>query len=223
MIVFHFCWDLSFLRITRADFYADPFWTTQRTVIVGLFVFCAGVGQALARAQRQSWPRFWLRWVQVAGCAALVSAGSWLMAGPRFISFGVLHGIAVMLIIARLTAGWGALLWFMGAIAIALPQLVQHPFFDSRLTNWMGLVTHKPLTEDFAPVLPWIGVMWWGVAAGHWALRHRREWLTAGVPTGLRTMVVLGRWSLSIYMLHQPLLLGLIFLVQWILSASSIR
>ena len=45
-------------------------------------------------------------------------------------------------------------------LAVLLPQLVQHPFFDTRLTNWIGLVTHKPITEDFVPVLPWLGVMW---------------------------------------------------------------
>ena len=28
---------------------------------------------------------------------------------------------------------------------------------DSRWTNWVGFVTHKPVTEDYAPVLPWLG------------------------------------------------------------------
>jgi uncharacterized membrane protein len=210
MAVFHFCFDLAHFRLIREDFYRDPFWTVQRTCIVTLFLFCAGLGQAVAFEQGQTWRRFWRRWAQVAGCAALVSIGSWLMFGPRFIHFGVLHGIAVMLIIARLTVRGGAWLWPAGAVAIALPWLVQHPFFDTRLTNWVGLVTRRPATEDFVPVLPWLGVVWWGVAAGQWVLRQRRDWLAGPLPGVLHPLAVLGRWSLSFYMLHQPVLIGLV-------------
>ena len=210
MAIFHFCFDLNHFRLTQQNFYADPFWTVQRSCIVSLFLFCAGFGQAIAWEQRQPWPRFWRRWAQVAGCALLVSIGSWWMFGPRFISFGVLHAIAVMLIVVRLTTGAGRWLWLGGAVAIALPHFVQHPFFDSRWTNWVGLITRKPATEDYAPLLPWLGVVWWGMAAGQWVLARRREWVTRAVPRVLRPMAVLGRWSLSFYMLHQPVLIGLL-------------
>ena len=63
------------------------------------------------------------------------------------------------------------------------------------------------------PLLPWIGVMWWGMAAGRWVLRQRREWVTLPLPRLLHPMAVLGRWSLSFYMLHQPVLIGLLFAV----------
>ena len=125
----------------------------------------------------QGWPRFWRRWAQVAGCALLVSLGSAFMFPNSWISFGVLHGIAVMLVLARLAAPLRGWLWPLGALCIALPAFVQHPFFDTRWTNWVGLVTHKPVTEDFVPVLPWLGVMLFGLAAGQWLLRARPGWL----------------------------------------------
>ncbi|HEX6362877.1 MAG TPA: heparan-alpha-glucosaminide N-acetyltransferase [Albitalea sp.] len=208
MAAFHFAFDLAYFRITRENFYADPFWTVQRTCILSLFLFCAGAGQAIAHAQGQTWRRFWRRWAQVAGCALLVSAGSWLMFRHRFISFGVLHAIAVMLVVMRLTARWGPWLWLAGAAAIVVDRLVQHPFFDTRLTDWVGLATRKPATEDYVPLLPWIGVMWWGLAAGQWVLEHRRAWLSGALPRALGPLAVLGRWSLTFYMLHQPVLIG---------------
>jgi len=213
MAVFHFSFDLAYFKLTRQNFYTDPFWTVQRTCIVSLFLFCAGLGQAIAHEQGQGWRRFWRRWAQVAGCALLVSAGSWLMFKDRYISFGVLHAIAVMLIVARLTAGWGGWLWLAGAVAIALGNAVHHPFFDPRTTQWIGLMTHKPATEDYVPLLPWIGAVWWGLAAGRWLLRHRRAWLAGALPPALRPMAVLWRWSLSFYMLHQPVLIGLLMAV----------
>ena len=214
MAAFHFCFDLNYYKFIQQNFYTDPFWTVQRSVIVTLFLFCAGFGQAVAWEQGQGWPRFWRRWAQVAGCALLVTAGSYLMFPRSYISFGVLHGIALMLIITRVTAGFGTWLWPLGLVAIALPHLVRDSFFDSRFTNWVGLVTHKPITEDYAPLLPWIGVMWWGLAAGQWVLKNRREWVTGALPAALSPLATLGRWSLSFYMLHQPVLIGLLMAVR---------
>jgi uncharacterized membrane protein len=210
MTAFHFAFDLDHFDVVDLDFRNDPFWTVQRTCIVTLFLLCAGAGQAIADAQGQPWSRFWKRWAQVAGCAALVTIGSWWMFPATFISFGVLHGIAVMLIVVRLTASWGSALWPLGLLAIALPHVVQHPFFDSRWTNWIGLVTRLPPTEDYVPLLPWLGVMWWGAAAAGTLLRRRRRWVDGPLPRILRPLAVLGRWSLSYYMLHQPILIGLV-------------
>lgn len=213
MAVFHFCFDLNYFGFIRQNFYTDPLWTVQRACIVTLFLFCAGLSQAVALEQGQSWPRFWRRWAQIAGCAVLVSLGSALMFPKSWISFGILHGIAVMLILARLLAPLKGGLWIAGAVALALPWLVQHPFFDSRWTNWVGLVTRKPVTEDYAPVLPWLGVVLWGLAAGRWVLANRRGWLAGALPAAAEPLAVLGRWSLSFYMLHQPVLIGALMLV----------
>jgi len=212
MAVFHLCFDLNFhgLIDPRQNFYHDVFWTGQRTAIVSLFLLCAGVGQSVALEASQGWPRFWRRWAQVAGCALLVSLGSAWMFPQSWISFGVLHGMAVMLVAARLLAPLRAWLWLLGAVAMALPWLVQHPFFDGPLTNWVGLVTRKPRTEDYVPVLPWLGVMLWGLAAGQWLLAHRPGVLAGAVPAALRPLALLGRWPLSFYMLHQPVFIGAI-------------
>ena len=212
MALFHLGFDLNHfgLLVPRQNFYVDPWWTLQRAAIVSLFLFCAGLGQAVALQAGQSGPRFWRRWGQVAACALLVSAGSALMFPRSWISFGVLHGIALMLILARLAAPLRAGLWPLGALCLALPLLVQHALFDSRWLNWVGLVTRKPVTEDYAPLLPWLGVMLWGLAAGQWLLSNRRALLAGAVPAVLRPLALLGRWSLSFYMLHQPLLIGVL-------------
>ena len=79
------------------------------------------------------------------------------------------------------------------------------------------LISRKPVTEDYVPLIPWLGVMWWGMAAGSWALRERPQWFRQ-TPGGLggngtraasRPLAWLGRCSLSYYMLHQPVLIGL--------------
>ena len=149
----------------------------------------------------------------MAGCALLVTIGSLWMFPRSYISFGVLHCIALALIVMRVSGGAGRWLWPLGLVAILLPQFVQHPFFDTHWTNGLGLVTRKPVTEDYVPLLPWLGVMWWGMAAGQWVLAQRRDWLTGALPAALAPLATLGRWSLSFYMLHQPVLIGALMLV----------
>src|SRR5438270_13970711 len=52
MAGFHFAFDLAHFKVIQQHFYRDPFWTWQRACIVSLLLFCAGLGQAVAFAQR---------------------------------------------------------------------------------------------------------------------------------------------------------------------------
>jgi len=145
-----------------------------------------------------------------------------------FIYFGVLHGMAVMLLIARLSAGCGRWLWPMGAVVLALkfaaPWALAERWlaaaFNDKALNWIGLISRKPITEDFVPLVPWLALVWWGMAATQWWLRRRggtARWLAteATMPAlALRPLVYLGRWSLSYYMVHQPVLLAGLWLWQ---------
>lgn len=222
MTVYHLCFDLNHYRWINQDFYRDPFWTWQRTAIVSLFLLCAGAGQAVATHRGQSWPRFRWRWGQIVGCALLVSAGSYMMYPQSFIYFGVLHGIAIMLIIVRLTAHWGQWLWFCGAAAIAMKFIAYYAismggtlqFLNEKVFNWLGLISVKPITEDYVPLIPWLGVMWWGMAAAKWLLQYRPALLTGSISAAVRWLALLGTWSLTYYMLHQPVMIGVLELVQ---------
>lgn len=222
MVLFHFAFDLNHfgLLVPRQRFTVDPFWTTQRTIIVTLFLLCAGMGQAIAVESGQGWRRFWRRWTQVAVCALMVSVGSWAMFPRTYISFGVLHGVAVMLVLLRFGAPLGRWWWAISVVALVLPHWVQHPFFDSRAANWIGLVTRRPLTEDYVPLLPWLGVMGLGFAAGRELLRVRSDVLAGSLPRTFTPLASLGRRPLTIYMLHQPVLIGLVMLYVAIIRAG---
>ena len=229
MTLFHFSFDLNNFGYIKQDFYNDPIWTWQRTCILSLFLFTAGFSQAVAVSQGQSWQRFWRRWGQIAVCAMLVTVGSYWMFPKTFIYFGVLHGMLVMLIVVRLTARWGHGLWLLGTLAVGASWLATKltlppevaDLLNSKPLNWIGWVTRKPHTEDYVPLLPWLGVMWWGAAAGAWAMRSEAPWLSSpssGKPAAWQALSTLGRWSLSYYMIHQPILMGGLMGLAWIAS-----
>lgn len=161
--------------------------------------------------------------MQVVACALLVSLGSYAMYSKTFIYFGVLHGIAAMLIIVRLTAHWGAWLWPLGALAIASKFIAVNAvsttanlqFLNERGFNVLGWVSLLPRTEDYVPIFPWLGVMWWGMAAAQWLLRNRRDVIAGSIAVSLRPLAWLGTWSLTWYMLHQPVMLASMNLIHY--------
>ncbi|MEZ5644221.1 MAG: heparan-alpha-glucosaminide N-acetyltransferase [Burkholderiaceae bacterium] len=227
MTAYHFCFDLNHFGFIDQNFYRDPLWTWQRTAIVSLFLFTAGLSQAVAHVQAQTWARFWRRWGRIVAAALLVTAGSMVMFPRSFIYFGVLHGIAAMVLIVRLTAGWRGWLWPAGALAllawylapVAIGAWPAAEVLNAPALNWLGLISRKPVTEDYVPLLPWLAVMWWGVATGQWMLQQRPDWLRGGPPAlsgPRRWLVVMGRWSLSYYLLHQPVMIGLLMAFVWL-------
>ena len=229
MTLYHLGFDLNHFGYWHQDFYRDPRWTVQRTLILSLFLLCAGMGQAVAQAHGVTWRRFGKRWAQIALCALLVTAGSLAMFPRSFIYFGVLHGMALMWLVGRATLGWRRWLWLAGGVALLLPWggawLLGGPWaslagaFDGRGLNWLGFITHKPITEDYVPLFPWMGVFWWGVASGQWLLAHRPAWLARPLASGGRALAFLGRHSLTYYMLHQPVMIGALMLVGLVFKA----
>lgn len=227
MTVFHFCFDLNHFGYWLRDFYRDPFWVWQRTLILSLFLFCAGMGQAIAVVQGQNWARFWQRWRQVLACALLVSAGSWLMYPQTFIYFGVLHAMAVLLLLARWSVRWAGSLWWVGGMLIAIKYIAVYALkmgandilidlLNAPWLNWVGLVTRLPVTEDYVPLLPWAGVVCWGVAAGSWLARSAHGAQVQSIASALKPLAALGRWSLTYYMLHQPFMIACLMALGWI-------
>ena len=93
--------DLAHLGVTAWNFYRDPFWLHARTVILSSFLLFAGVSLVLADRAGASTREFAKHVGRIAACALLVSAGDLIVFPRSFIWFGVLHAIAVSLVLVR--------------------------------------------------------------------------------------------------------------------------
>jgi uncharacterized membrane protein len=213
MVAYHFIYDLNLFRWIHVDLTAEAGFIAWRSAIVSQFLLLVGLGVGIGAASGRPTGRFWRRWAQIAASAALVSAASAWMFGPRLIWFGILHFVAAALILVRPLPALGLLNLALGAGAIGLGVLVHDARFDPPGISWIGLAAHKPATEDYVPLLPWIGVVLIGIGvAAAWrqrrfavppALRELRQ-------APLRLLRWMGRWPLTIYLLHQPLLMGVL-------------
>ena len=211
MIVYHFLYDLSYFGWVRLRMFVDQPWTGWRAAIVTQFLLLVGVSLVLRTSFKPGAGDFFRRWAEVAAAAALVSVGSWLVFGPRFIWFGILHFIASALLLARPLVRLGAWNLPLGALAFIAWLLYADPAFNPTPANIIGFVTQKPRTEDYVPLFPWIAAVLVGVGLG--TLWQRAGWRVPAALAPLndrppRLLVLLGTWALTVYLVHQPLLMG---------------
>ena len=211
MFAYHFSFDLRYYRVISADFESDPFWLGFRGLVVTSFMVLVGTSLALAHRAGATPAHFWKRIGVIAACAIAASVGSYLVFPRTFIYFGILHCICVASILAWPVVRRPRVALMIGIAVIAAGFAFSHPLFDERALSWLGFTTRKPATEDFVPLAPWAGFVFAGIAAGHTLARVAFRPLSplAGAPQWLR---FIGRHSLVVYMVHQPILLGVLWL-----------
>jgi len=218
MVAYHFCFDLAHVGLAGWNFYRDPFWLHARTAILSSFLLLAGVSLVLADRHAAARRGFWRHVATIAGCALLVTIATLAVFPRSFIWFGVLHAIAVSLVLVRplVRRPWPALA--VGLAVIAAGNLIAAPAFDARALGWIGFATVKPVTEDYVPLFPWMGVILLGVAAAHLLARGQFHAIAplSRLPRGV---ALAGRHSLAIYMVHQPVLMG----IAWAMALAAGR
>lgn len=225
MIVYHFAWDLSNAGLIAVDVGVDPRWRWFAHLIAATFLGLVGI--SLVLADQGGWRRgaFLRRLGLIVAGALGVSVATWFVFPDAFVFFGILHAIAVASVVAlpflRLPA-WAALL--AAAACFAAPALVTGPAFNTPLLWWLGLASAPPPSVDFVPVFPWVGVTLAGVAAARLALAARPlAFWARPQPSGplAQGLAFLGRWSLVIYLAHQPILFGLASLAAQLLPPAG--
>jgi uncharacterized membrane protein len=224
MAAYHACWDLNYYGLITVGIGEDPVWITAQRSILTAFLLLAGAGLTLGHADGINWRAFLRREALLVGAAIAVSAGTWFLFQDYFAYFGVLHMIALGSLLC-LPFVW-APLWagILVAIAVlALPLLYSSDLFDPRWLNWIGFFKATPETADLVPVFPWLGVMLIGVL-GMRVLRAAPAFAWSSLNPIVRGLAFAGRWSLIVYLIHQPILFGIVTpLANWVQSAEQVK
>lgn len=221
MFVYHFSYDLNYYGYIQQSFTQDPFWISFRTLIVTLFLTIMGISLYLASYRGLHKKRFRQRLFLLLFYAALVSIGSWTMFPKAMIIFGILHFIAVASVLGLLFIQLGIINLILGVLLIIVAQTVHLPLFDQPALQWFGLTTRLPVAVDYVPLLPWFGVVLIGLYLGQLLSQRPKnstliQWKSKHPINKL--LVLGGRYSLHIYMLHQPLFLGILYIIKHVIT-----
>lgn len=208
MVLYHFLYDLAmFGVITWAQMFSTPLSILQKFICCS-FILLAGIS---ARFSRNNLRHGLV--VLAAGVAVEIGAA----VSGEVIRFGILQfmGSAMVLYhfvgkVLRKLPGWllaagSAVLYFLTAhwtrsVTVTVPWL--YP---------LGLTTASFTSADYFPLLPWLFLFLIGTVLGGVCLKHRENrLLTAPLP---KALTLPGRHSLLIYLLHQPILFGISYLI----------
>lgn len=215
MAIYHFTWDLEFFGYAERGLTTVGGWKIFARSIASSFLFLVGVSLFLAHARGVRWPSFWQRWLMVAAAAAAISAATWYFTPNAFIFFGILHEIAAASLLGLFFLRLPAVLTLVVAVAvIAAPFLLRTGALDAPWWWWTGLQAEMVRSNDYVPLFPWFGAVLLGIVAAKLGevlglFDRLRDW-TPG--RWSRPLTFIGRHSLAFYLIHQPVLISLVWL-----------
>lgn len=209
MVVFHLTFDLEIFGYLEAGTATSLGWKIFARAVAGSFVMLAGVSLVLAHGEVIRWGAFTRNTGILVLAATGVTAATILALPHAFVFFGILHAIALFRVLGLPLRNVPVPVLIGLALAIwAAPYLVQSPAFDSRWLAWIGFSARPPFSMDLEPVFPWFGPFLLGMAAAR--LNLVPTWTVRG------PLVWAGRHSLWIYLAHQPILMGALWL--WVVA-----
>ena len=216
MAAYHLAYDLVLFGLVNLTFW-EGFWWWFPRCIAAAFVTLAGLSMALRRARTGAGPRpFLARGLRLAAVAAGITAATYLALGPRtFVFFGVIHLIAFATLVSYPLADRPLRAAALGSAILAAGLGLSSRRFPGLAFAWLGFRPREHYPADYLPVLPWYAWFLFGIAlAAVFFPRGRRRLepphrLLNAAP--LRALVWLGRHSLKVYLIHLPVLYGIVW------------
>lgn len=215
MVIFHFLFDLNYLGFAEISLY-EGFWGIWQKITASLFLLIVGIVIAVKYSQDgKNFEKSSLKRAGIVFVAALiVTMGTFVFFPTQFIYFGILHLIAVSILISIPLARYKYLNLILGLFLLIIPLFANTNSFEIPFLVWMGFATPFP-TFDFFPLIPWFGVVLIGIAKGKFLYGNEKQRIVFDFPKNRLTdfFVFLGKNSLAIYLLHQPIMFGLVYII----------
>ncbi len=200
MIIFHFSFDLNHFGFVSFDIIRHPFWYFFPRLIVFLFLFAVGAALTLAHADQIKWKPFFKRLLLISFWAAVISAATYYAFSDHWIYFGTLHAIAVVSVMSLpfLKRPWESLIVGLCLFIPSITMDITIPWFELPHSSW-----------DYISPFPWVGASLLGIFAAHKGI-HLIDFPENKL---VKSLKYLGKHSLFIYLVHQPILFGILMLV----------
>jgi uncharacterized membrane protein len=208
MVIFHFGYDLAAFGWTSYNTGQDIEWRIFRSMIVSSFLLAVGMSSYLAYQIQIKPKKLVLTETKLVLVSVILTLGSLFMYPESWVYFGIIHFIAVALPISILFRHIPNTALLVGILCIGgywLDILNFYRIWQWSVLNW-GIPEH---TTDLVSFFPWIGV----VLIGVFIMSHNLFGLTVSQNRLSTKLSFLGKHSLLIYLVHQPILFGLFYLV----------
>jgi uncharacterized membrane protein len=215
MIVYHCTYDLDTLggyHIQSTTGYLALF----ADVTAGLFLFLVGISLAISRTRTSltGWRlfgKYLARGLRILAYGMVLTI-IFLALGMGVVAFGILHLIGISIILAYPFLRLGITNLVLGTVIFVTGQyiLAQDLYSQSFWLLPFGVVPEGVVMPDYRPLVPWFGVVLIGLFFGNVVYGGRPAVPGDKAPVLARPLLPLGRNSLFIYLIHQPIIIALL-------------
>jgi uncharacterized membrane protein len=221
MVLYHLVFDLNYFAVYDIDV-SSGFWLAVARLTASLFLLLVGLSLTLSHSRAQllgQEDRFRLRLLRrsawILGLALGITFVTYLFIGRGFIVFGVLHLIGLSLLLAYPFLRLQRASIFFGLVFILVGAYLQTTSVGFPWLLWLGLAPPDFYSVDYFPVFPWFGVILVGMGLGDRLYHGYRRRIPVPDLAGssfVRSLASLGRNSLAIYLVHQPMMIAILYL-----------
>ncbi|MCK9630362.1 MAG: DUF1624 domain-containing protein [Methanoregula sp.] len=217
MIIFHTVFDLSFFALCPVDV-ATGFWRYFAYATAALFLLIVGISLVVSHARASATlsgfslaKKFLIRGAGIFALGLLVTLATWFYLHEGFVIFGILHLIGISVMLSPLFFRFGRLNVLLGLACIPAGWIISGLSGPAFLLP-LGIMPAGFTSVDYTPLLPWFGMVLLGLGLGAYLYAGGvRQFSLKPLPDGIVTpLSFLGRHSLLIYLVHQPVIILLL-------------
>jgi len=178
--------------------------------IASIFIFMSGVTSYISyeRHKEKLTRKYFIRGIKLLFFAALITLFSYVFVPQYAIFFGILHFFAISSFLIPFFIKYNKLNMIAGLSIILSGVYLQQQTFSFSYLSWLGFVPEKLSTFDYFPLIPWFGVILFGVYYGRYIIKKTANIRFRGKISSIFTF--LGKHSLTVYLVHQPALILLL-------------
>jgi len=217
MIFYNWSYTLNFLDIHLITPLTNTlYWKTFPILIASTFLFIAGISLSISwnrfqKTGKPKWKKYGLRGTKILGYGLAITLVTLIFYPDNFIFYGILHLIGTTILLSPFVIdNWKKSLTAT-LIILSLFSLLQRPITDSLTTATIGLTQPSFQTLDYFPIIPYSAIIYLGTTIGHHlypkAKRNQKIVKIQKIEPENQILQKLGRHSLKIYLLHQPILI----------------
>lgn len=221
MIFYHLFFDINFLEILSLPFVESLGWNIYRDIIAISFLLLVGISLNLSfnktkntLNKNQIYFKYIKRGLKIFSWGLIITLFTSIFIGQGYVIMGILHliGISIILSIPFLLTNKNYSLIF-GIIVLLIGIFLQFQTCSYNFLIPLGCPTSNFYTIDYFPIFPWFGVILLGLFLGKTFYKENISKFSHVIPVkaGIHT---LGKYSLIIYLLHQPIIIGILLLLK---------
>lgn len=207
MVFFHIIYDLSEFYNYSLD-YSSGFYFWVGKIAAILFISLTAISCSFSKNNKK-------RAFKILAAALLISLGTYFYDRLTYINFGILHFIGVSILLYSIVKDLNLyLLSFLGAGFIVLGLYLNQLNANTELLFAFGYTSSNYASLDYYPLFPYFGVFLYGIVFRRLFYPERISLFT--LDWSQTKVVSIGKQSLLIYLIHQPIILVVLYLLNQI-------